>query len=426
MTRAAPEDPDTSLAILSAAEMLDIRDVADNLFTAGVLRREPGMLRSPERHDDVTRAALSGNGDPTAWIRVSHQPNLFAYWKLVGQLVNAGLITRHLKGKGILAQAVYLYVDYDVISDRHVERAVLPRVGRRQNLGIRLTRAAGERSRVIGMAIPPAPLWFKDVARTIELAGQSYVPWVSHELRSELGAAVGMAVAEATALQGTGSGYGEIAAQFACAMASAISGAEIRFVSGLAIFMAEQEAIYACLERSTEIINVCSAVAKSLGDGARVPTGPADLAWGLCGCGSRLRLSEAPGRTAPSATCGGCGDNWRWGQLVLPRVLVDDLLDGQIFSSHLALSHSGSLSHLRASHMARQGLGLKRAYFEIASHATFDGPCIVSGDFAARVPTDSSDGPDTGARSREGQFSSLYYGICLRLAAAQSALLSDA
>lgn len=381
----------------------------DHLRSLELCRSE--TLLSRRLHERVPGAPTAAG--PALWIRVAHQPNVLAYWKLLGQLVQACALADRLRAEGTPTEIAFVAVDYDSVRDERLRRAVLPGLGRSGDIGICIDSRRRVHGETIAACCGPDRGWSEDVAARIRRAGDPWLHLVDKRHRRALGNAVSASAERTMALLEDCESYGAAGVRFIVDFIERLTGERLHVLSGTAIMRALQPRLREVLSDELADGGLAAAIrARIEGDPRAAQSG---LLWAWCACGVRIPLTVRSASRSINLRCPGCESTWRWDEgLLLPRVLLDEILDGEIYNDHLALSHVGGLSHLTASHRVRDELGLNTPFLEVASHARYEGPCLVSGDFG-HIPLTPAQAWRA-ERSRTGMYSGIYYDVCLDLA----------
>jgi len=172
---------------------------------------------------------------------------------------------------------------------------------------------------------------------------------------------------------------------------------DVEVVSGFEKMLANQTLMRSVAER----------VAEALDDGRDA----IDLVWGFCdSCKSRFR-PEAAG----FSYCGQCSRKWDPARdLMLPKILVDNLMDDELFPRTLSFCHIGGMSHIVEGHQMRTIMQLQPTSLDVVSDqgSRSDYNFQFIAEAAARRVVHSVDAAKIRGlydRSRSGYFSSLYY-----------------
>src|SRR6185369_1934269 len=81
---------------------------------------------------DFTMRWLARRAHPSGsevLLRIIHQPNLLAYWRLIGQFTLASRISGVLAESGVLSRLVYIVNDYDAWTDERFRSVQFPALG---------------------------------------------------------------------------------------------------------------------------------------------------------------------------------------------------------------------------------------------------------------------------------------------------------
>jgi hypothetical protein len=303
--------------------------------------------------DEAVKTRIA-NLEPGKILRLAHQPNFFAYAKLIGQFfaLEALAIT------GIAP--LYYYIDYDTVSDDKFRRCTLPDptspTGRRR---VQLPRSFKEQRTAVAVAVPkPSEAWLGSVISQIRDLASMYskygltderaeerASWLIHDLEYSWYNCRNTAEMTAILL----SRFVNLRLQLS-----------IPFVPGSAVW---KEVAPINLQREVELVALTASALQSAHK-ALTESGlnlrnlhidPMLLPWWyICNCGSRVPLYLTEKRI--SGKCPHCSTiihqtifspEW-WNSLdrTAPRILLHNLLNRSGFGYQAGVNHIGSAEHV--------------------------------------------------------------------------------
>ena len=295
--------------------------------------------------------------DGSRIVRLAHQPNLFAYIKLIGQFAALDLLSSQ---QSQLAP-VYYYIDYDTAADERFRRADVPdpmvRYGARR---LQLPWSRRDRTALASATGVPGKDWLAVTSQSIRAAAATY-----SRLRlsdGDIADRVDRLLADVEYAWRQGRTVAEMNAILLSRFVNLWLDFPIPFVSGTAIW---QEVALSALEQEVhslrEIGDALSwARGELLAHGVTVSSGggepPHTLPWWyVCGCGSRVAARVMQEKRI-AGLCLHCGttidlelfsDEWRASLTrTVPRILLHNLLNRRGFDYSAEVNHIGSADHV--------------------------------------------------------------------------------
>lgn len=284
------------------------------------------VSRTLRTHDDIYEPVR---------IIIRHQPNFLAYWKLFGQIALANSVANELHLNGLATEVIFVATDYDAWRDDRFRRTELPLLNAaRPYTYMRVCGQPGlGRHRIIAQLgdIPahfPHYLQRQMIGATTAIAGA-----VGSRHNRAFREAVLEVLNDVLALLKDVRGWPEFCCQYILKASTWFRFGTVRLESGYERLVAEQQAVRLLLRRS--------ALWRS--------------AWSLCSrCGSRFEYVDS----RPTAPCPYCYSLWTYDNgIIIPKVVVDNVLDEQFYPNSIMLSHMGSLEHLLESLRLSELLG---------------------------------------------------------------------
>lgn len=284
-------------------------------------------------------------------LRVCHQPNLLAYWKLIGQLLFAIEVSVQLKSDGLDCELSYVLNDYDSWRDDRFRRAVLPLMNAPspvQYINLRPEQSC-PRSKIIA-ALGRMPTSFASYFRHQTIGAiSSIVSSLNHREGNRLTKVARDVASDIGDIMRTVEIWPEFCAQYIQRIVQEYTGGhELRVSSGFEVIRQSQTII-------REVI-------------AKVETFDTNLAaqvWYYCrSCGIRFTHVDKTIRLA----CTQCDATFRDEEaVIIPKVLVDDLVDDSIYGQSIEFSHSGSLEHILQSNDVATQMGSPSTRLHVVS-----------------------------------------------------------
>lgn len=372
---------------------------------------EPGTERLkrlrvivPQSKGDVVRQL----GDPDLvssrpTFRVSHQPNFLAYWKLLGQFKFAHECRTAVYGIAAdVPPLLFVVNDYDTWRDEALRRAEFPAL--RGALSTRfymnlVAEGHAPSSRVfsrLGQIPRDFPRHLSEQVGGFLADFRQLLPPTRRKSFSEI---TEYLLEEVRGLLRNSASWSDFSVEYMKWALTNIGISEVKIISGTTVMLKEQEKIWI----------LAQAVAGALG----VPE--SSLLWSFCQtCGCRGRIEGFARNGTP---CRICETPWKYGDVVLPKILIDDLLDDLLYPDTIAFSHSGGLEHIIHSHATRAELGTSNSSaVEIVSdqgrRKDHNFKYIVRASIVRhQTHVESRAFREVYDRSRSGYYSSLYYFI---------------
>lgn len=353
----------------------------------------------PATDADVT---LQFRGDPRINnLRISHQPNFLAYWKLIGQFSLADTVgTAVVPLSRLRAPITFVVNDYDDWRDERLRRAEFPslRSEARQPTYLNLSPRPGTPRHRIYYHLGGIP---EGYSRHLQSQVEGYLAGMRELLprsqRARFWRVTTAIVLDVIAIVDTSQDWREFAIRYILMVLDWMGISRVQVVSGYESFQRSQPEIRRLIE---EVLSI-------------IPDYPAaSLVWMECAsCHSR---SEAPASLS-TGNCSQCGNAWD-GQRdsLIPKIILDNLLDDVLYPQSMSFCHIGGFSHIVESHLFRARLGLRSPNVDVVSDQGTRSDHMfshIARSAAARTvdKVDLRTVRDTYDHARSGSFSSLYY-----------------
>lgn len=342
---------------------------------------------------------IRASGTPPIF-RISHQPNFLAYWRLVGQFLFADECRRKAYGADWKAPTLTWVVnDYDAWRDERTRRAEFPVLNARsgQPHYLRMAPVKGTPSGRILSRVGVIPEGY-DVHLTQSILG--YLAGLRGSLppsrRRPFSEVTQELVGDIAKLLVESRDWAEFGVAYLLWTLKCHGVSDVKVVSGTTQIMAAQDVVWETAEE----------VASGLG----VPI--ESLLWALCGdCGQRYPVETC----RANSVCPVCQSDWfAGGRAVLPRVVLDDLLDDAFYPGSVSFSHIGGFEHVLQSHAARTELSRAATTLEVMSDQGRRADHMFKYVVRSAVVSSVTGGVprhlrELYGRSLAGHYSSLYY-----------------
>lgn len=295
-------------------------------------------------------------------VKLVHQPNLFAYAKLLGQFVAAEQLAARVEG----SSAIYGFIDYDVVDNQRFRQAMIPDLSsgqgfRRVSLPRNLTR---HRTAISLRVAAPELEWSHETATSLAQAIQSYSAFPGAVAMGSTGLARLSADLDHAARNAS-----NVADHNAILLSRFVNGwlgSAIPFVPMSTLWSNAASAIDA-LPSFLEIFKAVRAAATMLRS-HDVELGRAENDhylpwWAVCTCGSRVPLAKS----GEGPACSHCGQRVRVSSFeanqdfsvqTVPRIIMHNLLNARGFGFQCGVSHLGSAEHIIQHSLALSLIGL--------------------------------------------------------------------
>lgn len=338
----------------------------------------------------------------TSTIRISHQPNFLAYWKLIGQFVAADKVrSESLNAHGVEVPIIFVMNDYDAWRDERVRRAEFPVLRSSPDTAYYLNIRPRDKTpseKLYYFLGPVDEEFYVYLRNRIQgyLAGFREILPV--RTRSRFSRVTREITEEAIDALRRSESWTEFSVVYFKYVFDKIGIQNIEFVSGYEKIRDAQESVWQL-----------ATVMRDASD--------EDLAtfiWAVCDmCKCRFRIPH--GSSSQAWECGRCGrvhspDNC----LILPKVVLDNLMDDVLYPDSICFSHSGSISHIARAHRTRLALGIEAKVVDVVSdqgaRADANFPHVIRAA-ASRAPVnvDYARVREVYDAGRLGSYSSLYY-----------------
>jgi hypothetical protein len=321
-------------------------------------------------------------------LRTAHQPNFLPAVNIVaqpllnnqlGQLLHLAHNSQPDQQPGLKQppSEVFFLVDYDLDNDRRYRRACLPSPSTQAGV---LTIAAPAEQRPSGRLMcdepPPTPVQLQRLASRLD-------GWVRCELRAVTAkprrqALHRMAAGNLHELHQTLVSAAAVARNLADFNSIVLSriinlhlGLPTLFLPGTAAWRAMSADLAQVWSRREEIRYAAERATRDIWPSSLPVTGTSCCVpfWIRCRCAQRLPIPGNPQRTPKLVVCPGCRrphcisdsnapEQIRKGNL-FPRVLPDDLLDGQIWGNLAGCDYRGGVEHVAHSMSTAYRLGMR-------------------------------------------------------------------
>ncbi|MEA3018328.1 MAG: hypothetical protein QOI38_3050 [Sphingomonadales bacterium] len=294
-------------------------------------------------------------------VKLVHQPNLFAYTKLIGQFAAAALLSERLHG----ATPVFGFIDYDVVSNERFRRALLPDVtGAKGTVRIQLPAAAMKhRTQIASRSPPPDHEWAvrvgQEVSRIVGGYRKAGVQVIGEDIEAELCRDLVMATERAANLA-------DCCAILLSRFINGRLGLDIPFVPMSVLWeaAATDHAHLACDPAVGRALKSARLLLASYGVEVVSRDSPGLPWWGICMCGSRAALNVDGSFTNPCSHCGrseGVVSQRSKAESIqssAPTILLHNLLNMSGFGFGAGVSHLGSADHILLHSLAMSLAGL--------------------------------------------------------------------
>lgn len=294
-------------------------------------------------------------------VKLVHQPNLFAYTKLIGQFAAAALLSERLQH----ATPVFGFIDYDVISNERFRRALLPDItAAGGTVRIQLPpKLMKHRTQIASRAPPPDHEWAVWVGREISRVITGYrnagIQVVDGDIEAELCRDLLTATENAT-------NVADCCAILLSRLINRRLGLDIPFVPMSVLWgavatdhahLAYDPAVETALKSARLLLASCGVEVTSR-DSPGLPW------WGICRCGSRAALNVDGSFRDPCSHCRRSeraapgGAKAESIQSSAPTILLHNLLNMSGFGFGAGVSHLGSADHILLHSLAMSLAGL--------------------------------------------------------------------
>jgi hypothetical protein len=294
-------------------------------------------------------------------VKLVHQPNLFAYTKLIGQFAAAALLSERLHG----ATPVYGFIDYDVVSNERFRRALLPDVtAAKGTVRIRLPAAVMKhRTQIASRSPPPDHEWAIRVGQEISRIVVGYrnagIQVIGEDIEGELCHDLIMATERAT-------NVADCCAILLSRFINGRLGLNMPFVPMSVLWeaAATDHAYLACDPAVGKALKSARLLLASNGVEATSRDPPGLPWWGICRCGSRVALDVDGSFRDPCSHCGRSEREAPGGAKAqsipssAPTILLHNLMNMSGFGFGSGVSHLGSADHILLHSLAMSLAGL--------------------------------------------------------------------
>jgi hypothetical protein len=303
-------------------------------------------------------------------IRTAHQPNFLASVNIVGQAAACHLLNRELGGHHA---EVFFVLDYDVNDDRRYRHATFPSLSSPHGIW---TVSAGAARRLAPILMHREPLPSHEFLGAIVPRIQSWAlqqiavlprSHRSKELKDRVARGVERLRSVVENAAGKATGLADFNAMVLSWVVNRVLGLPTMFLPGSRALPSVADHLQAAWHSREEIVRAShSAEPAPVGaDGLSSDTAPF---WKQCPCGARLALHESADRRRCSYRCQYCGasgwvDDRNIGEVcaegsLVPKVLVDDLLDGTAWGNIAGCDYRGGARHYMQSRLVAHSLAL--------------------------------------------------------------------
>lgn len=323
-------------------------------------------------------------------IVVRHQPNVFAYWKLLGQIRLAGDLAANISSMGFRSEVSFVATDYDTWRDDRFRRAELPCMHQRRPysyIHFKPERHLGSNI-IIALSGQIPEIYDQYLAEHVVGTMSAMAGALGARAKRALRLATFDVLADVTKLLNQSQAWPEFVRSYIHYAAAWLGLGQIRVTSGFERLVAEQELVRGL-------------VSQAKGSG---------LAWLLCsGCGSRF---SPTGSIHCSQACPYCNKQWYYGHdIIIPKVVLDGVIDEFLDPGSIMLSHMGSLEHIIETHKLAQVFDTHNRCMHVVSDQG------ARSDYLSGAMTASSGARSFGSdamaavvrRAADGHYSSLYY-----------------
>lgn len=299
-------------------------------------------------------------------VRLSHQPNLLAYMKLIGQFIALDEMANRVEG----SVPLFYFIDYDITANRRFRQVEIPDPLARFGLSRIQLPGRSQRTAIANVAKLPNREWLNTQATLLRKLAQSY---------EQLGFADGPIEPRLRTLLddlefafGAARNVAEFGAILISRYVNLWLQIPIPFLAGSVLWAdVAQEAVQREMRRMAEIrgaIARAEQIAASCGITLSSHESENDTLpwWKICHCGSRMALRMSD----PLNVLGACphchhsysvrvgSDAWRSDLLQSsPRILFHSLLNTSSFGYKTGVSHIGSAEHIILHSLALTLLG---------------------------------------------------------------------
>jgi hypothetical protein len=289
-------------------------------------------------------------------VRLSHQPNFFAYMKLIGQFVG-------LQRLSILTNLapIYYFIDYDTVFDARFNRSYVPDPTHPTgSTKLQLPRSLrSHRTATAGLVGIPSKDWLTDTKVTIEKVALKFeqLGMTDGSIENRLSRII-------TDLDISWSQASNIAEMNAMLLSRYINlwmGVPIPFISGSFLWnQISSTSLKGVLENRENLelaLNWARSELTRYGIEVKVPddTRTSLPWWHICKCGSRMHLI-LESESVATGTCTHCNnvvqlnlseDYWTQHQsATIPKIILHNLLNRSGFGYVTGVNHLGSAEHV--------------------------------------------------------------------------------